>query len=200
MEIYIIRHGETIWNAAGKLQGHADIELNEKGITLAEVTSKALLDINFDVIYTSPLIRAKKTANIICANRNIEIIEDERLKEICFGELEGKDYEDLKKVPEYGFDNFFNKPEDYVPVVGGETIEQLCDRSSKFMDEIILNSKHNSIMIVAHAALNKSILRYIKKSEIKDFWSGEFQKNCAVSIVEINEGNINIKQEGKIYY
>jgi probable phosphoglycerate mutase len=200
MELYIIRHGETIWNAAGKLQGHADIELNENGIALAEVTSKALLDVKFDAIYSSPLIRAKHTANIICGNRAIDIIEDQRLKEIGFGDIEGKDFKLLENMPEYGFDNFFNKPEAYVPTAGGETIEQLCQRSANFMDEVIRNSKHNTVLIVAHAALNKSLLRYIKKLELKDFWSGEFQKNCAVTIAEINGDHMHIKQEGKIYY
>jgi probable phosphoglycerate mutase len=200
MELYIIRHGETIWNAAGKLQGHADIELNENGIALAEVTSKALLEVKFDVIYSSPLIRAKHTAKIICANRAIEIIEDERLKEIGFGDIEGKDFKELENAPEYGFDNFFNHPEAYVPTAGGETIEQLCKRSANFMDEVIMNSKQDTVLIVAHAALNKSLLKYIKNLELKDFWSGEFQKNCAVTIAEINGDNIQIKQEGKIYY
>lgn len=69
MEIYLIRHGETEWNTLRKLQGRSDTELNEVGIQLAQMTSKALEDIPFDVIYTSPLKRAKKTAEIMKGDR-----------------------------------------------------------------------------------------------------------------------------------
>lgn len=200
MEIYIVRHGETVWNAAGKLQGHADIELSTDGIRLAQVTAQALSHVEFDLIYSSPLSRAKHTASILRGTRAIDIVEDERLKEIGFGSLEGKAFDELNTVAEYGFDNFFNHPEAYVPAAGGESIEQLCERSADFIEKIVLKSTYTRIMIVAHAAMNKSLLRYIKKLELKDFWSGEFQKNCAVTIAQINDGNIHIKQEGKIYY
>lgn len=69
MDIYLIRHGETDWNRMKKLQGTTDIPLNAYGIELAEKTAEGLKDVPFDRIYTSPLIRARKTAEIIRGDR-----------------------------------------------------------------------------------------------------------------------------------
>ena len=74
MKLYIIRHGQTDWNLARKLQGCTDIPLNEHGRYVAELTREGLKDVPFDVAFTSPLSRAKETAEIILKDRNIPII------------------------------------------------------------------------------------------------------------------------------
>lgn len=89
MKLYIIRHGETDWNKQKRLQGQSDTMLNEYGIELAEITAKALKDVQFDYIFSSPLKRAYKTAEIIRGERNVPIVTDDRLKEIGFGINEG---------------------------------------------------------------------------------------------------------------
>jgi len=94
MKMYIIRHGQTPWNARKCLQGRSDVDLNENGIYLAELTGKALRDVTFDMAFTSPLIRAKHTAQCILAGRKVPIIEDERLIEISFGIYEVCCYEE----------------------------------------------------------------------------------------------------------
>ena len=65
MKVYLIRHGETDWNSVRKLQGQTDIRLNDYGIELAKLTAEGLKDVDFDLIYSSPLIRAVETAEII---------------------------------------------------------------------------------------------------------------------------------------
>ncbi|MDE7059311.1 MAG: histidine phosphatase family protein, partial [Lachnospiraceae bacterium] len=85
MDIYLIRHGETDYNKGRRLQGVTDIPLNERGIALAEQTARELLEIRFDKIFTSPLVRAKKTAEIIRGERKIPIIVTDGLREISFG-------------------------------------------------------------------------------------------------------------------
>ena len=71
MNIYIIRHGETDWNAQRKLQGQADVPLNEKGRRLAALTAEAMKDISFAEAYSSPLVRAMETAKTILGSRDI---------------------------------------------------------------------------------------------------------------------------------
>jgi len=87
MLLYIVRHGETDWNKAGKVQGRTDIPLNERGRYLAEETAKGMKNIRIDFGYTSPLIRAKETAQIILGDRNVPLMEDERIEELCFGRM-----------------------------------------------------------------------------------------------------------------
>ena len=87
--LYIVRHGETDWNKKRRVQGHSDIPLNEYGIHLAKETAEGLKDTRFDVAYTSPLKRARQTAQIILGERKIPLYEEERVKEMGFGEYEG---------------------------------------------------------------------------------------------------------------
>ena len=90
MKIYLMRHGETKWNKRSKLQGQVDILLAPKGIEQAEMTSEGMKDIPFDHIFSSPLKRAYKTAQVVRRDRPIEIVRDDRLKEMSFGTSEGK--------------------------------------------------------------------------------------------------------------
>lgn len=86
--LYIMRHGKTDWNAKHKLQGRTDIPLNEEGIQMAEQAKEKYKDVNFDICYCSPLVRAKQTAEIVLEGRNIPIVYDDRLMEMCFGVYE----------------------------------------------------------------------------------------------------------------
>ena len=88
MRLYIIRHGETDWNKEKKIQGHTDIPLNEYGRHLAEETAEGMKDISMDLCFTSPLLRAKETAQIVLGDRGIPVIEEPRIMEIGFGSFE----------------------------------------------------------------------------------------------------------------
>ena len=90
MKFYIIRHGQTNWNKEGRIQGKTDIELNEEGIKQAKEAKNILKDYPIDMIVSSTLKRAKKTAEIINEAKNVPIIFKEALEERCFGEFEGK--------------------------------------------------------------------------------------------------------------
>ena len=104
MLLYIIRHGETAWNALGKIQGTADIPLNENGINLAKQTAEQLKDVPFDAAISSPLMRAYKTAEIILGDRDIPIETDKRIQEIDFGDMEGEPV--MKTDPSHPFYTF----------------------------------------------------------------------------------------------
>lgn len=198
MELYIIRHGETDWNIEKRLQGRSDTELNAYGIELAEITSEALKDVKFDRIYSSPLKRAYKTAEIIRGDRDLPILTDERLIEISFGEYEGIAVSE--RPPE--FQNFFDDPDNYVPAKGGETYEELVARASDFIEKIVVpaSTEIDCMLIVAHGALNKALMVNLNHQKIKDMWAGIFQRNCCVNIYEINGYDFKLIQNGKIYY
>lgn len=202
MELYILRHGETIWNKEGRLQGNTDISLNEAGRAVARITGEALKDTAIDKIYTSPLSRAYETACLIRGDRDIEIIRDERLRELCFGDLEGQIIRDMKADPTSRFQNFFEAPEKYVPDYKGERLEELCRRTAEFMEEVILPQadKLHRVMIVGHGAMNKGIMCYIKQHGIDMFWSGGVQRNCNVIIADYTEGRFSVLEEEKVYY
>lgn len=198
MELYIIRHGETKWNSEKRLQGRSDIELNEYGIELARITSEALKDVKFDRIYSSPLKRAYETAEILRGSRKLDIICDDRLMEMCFGDYEGKVTDTLPDE----FWKFFDDPVNFVPAGNGETYEQVIERAKDFLYNVIvpLSYKIDRMLVVAHGAFNRALMISLNHQGIKDYWEGVFQKNCCVNIYEINGDNFKLIQNGKIYY
>ena len=202
MEIYIVRHGETIWNKNRLLQGSTDIELSQKGIDLAKITGKKLKSIHFDKIYSSPLSRAYTTAELIRGNRDIEIIKDDRLRELSFGSNEGKNSLEMQADENNPFRFFFSQPELYVAPEDGETLEHICERAKSFLKEVVepQTDEVERIMIVAHGAMNKALMCHIKNHGISEYWSGGLQRNCGVMIVKLENKNYTVLDESKVYY
>ena len=203
MLIYIIRHGETDWNTKRLLQGATDIPLNENGIAAAKLTAEALREVPFDAVFTSPLMRARQTAEIMRGEREIPIFEDERLREISFGPYEGlccsrEGY----SIPDPEFVKFFADPGNYIPPEGGESIEELCARTTDFLRELMENPSYQdkTVLLSGHGAVVKGLLSSLLITELGDFWKGGVHKNCAVSIVEVANGRATVKQENVIYY
>ena len=85
-----MRHGLTNWNKIKKLQGRSDILLAQEGIELAEKVAEGMKDVDIDLVISSPLIRAKQTAEIVMAGRNLPMITDRRIIEMSFGDWEGQ--------------------------------------------------------------------------------------------------------------
>lgn len=203
MRIYILRHGETTWNRARLLQGRSDIELNENGRKLAMETAEGMKDIPFDVIFTSPLKRAKETARLVTAGRDIPMIEDERIMEISFGEYEGRPWRKTEDFPgEENIYRFFNHPEQYVPVAGGESLQQLCRRTADFMQDICSREdlRDKTVLVSTHGAATRGLLNSLRKWELRDFWNQGVAPNCGVAIVDVKDGVPTLVEEGKTYY
>lgn len=201
MKVYLIRHGETQWNSIRKLQGQTDIPLNEYGIELAELTAEGLKDIKFDYVFSSPLIRAIQTAEIIKRNDNLKIETDERIKEIHFGECEGVQIpgyaeKGVNPIWEFEFDT-----ENYIPANGGETFADVYARSWDFFENKVLplEDKYENVLIVGHGCMNRTILNRIMDNPLKDFWDIKLD-NCAVSIIEVEKGKAKVIESGMKFY
>ena len=165
MLLYIVRHGETDWNKAGKVQGRTDIPLNERGRYLAEATAEGMKDVRIDFCYTSPLIRAKETAQIILGEREIPLVEEKRIEEICFGKCEGMKFRgEITDPGSEAFQRFFTDTENYVPSEGAESISELYERTGCFLSEIADREdlKDSHILISTHGAAMTALLNRIK--------------------------------------
>lgn len=187
MKLYLLRHGETDWNKEWRLQGGADIPLNDKGIAQAKEAAERYAGIPFDVVISSPLQRALNTARILAEPHGLSVQTDDRLREICFGELEGKSVEETDKIPELkkARENFFDHPELFVPVGDGESFEDLDKRCRSFLEDIKKKyDDHFSILISGHGALCKGIVRAAKSLPVEDFWKSGLQNNCGLVELE----------------
>ena len=114
--LYIMRHGRTDWNVRHKLQGRTDIPLNDEGRMMAAEAGKRYADIHFDICYSSPLARAKETAEIFLKGRNVPVYTDDRLVEMGFGVYEG--IENSFAIDDCPINTLFKKPDKYVTVEG----------------------------------------------------------------------------------
>lgn len=169
--LYIIRHGKTDWNVEYRLQGRTDIPLNEEGRKMAREAAKKYAGIHFDVCYSSPLVRAMETAQILLENRDVPIIPDSRLLEMCFGEAEGT--KDCFNHPERGIYKFFKDPENYVTVEGAESFDELFARTGDFLRSVVKKDLEagKDVLIVGHGAMNNSIVSQVRGIPLKDFWT-----------------------------
>lgn len=176
--LYIMRHGKTEWNERRKLQGRSDIPLNEEGRNMARRAANEYADIHFDVCYCSPLIRAKETAQLLLEERDVPILYDDRLMEMCFGEYEG--IENSFDIPDCPINVLFQKPQEYKTSIGGaETFEELFARTGEFLHEVVypLLEQGKDVLIVGHGAMNSSIVCQMRELPISEFWSAGIE-NC----------------------
>ncbi|NPC92105.1 histidine phosphatase family protein [Bacillus sp. WMMC1349] len=147
--ICLIRHGETDWNAQGRLQGRTDIPLNETGKRQAKETGECLKGTSWDLIITSPLKRAKETAEIINQYLHIDIIEMEDFIERNYGDAEGMAFADRMKL--YPDKNYPNQ----------ETKEDLAERLIAGIEKISEQYPNQKILLVAHGAAIHTLLTKI---------------------------------------
>lgn len=200
MKLYMLRHGRTSWNALGRLQGRSDIPLSEDGRLSARETGGLLADIPFSAAFSSPLMRAKETAELILEGRGIPVQTDERLIEISFGVLEGVCLSELTKE-ERPTVSIFAAPEDYIPPEGGETYASLEYRCRKFLDKVILPNEKNwaHVLIVAHGGTVRGLFSAMFGKTSNEIYGSHVQKNCAVNIIDCTDGVFSVDVFAKAY-
>ena len=195
MHIYIVRHGETNANREGYLQGWSDDPLNDNGQMLAQMTGQGMKGIKFDYCISSPLIRAKQTAEIILreSNNNIPIMFDDRIKEINFGSLERIDINDIRVK------QFLLRPNINYRYPDGESISMVMSRTQVFLNKLIKQGTRETVLVSTHGCALRAMLNFLY-DDASDFWHGHVPYNCCVNIIEIINGRACLFADDKIYY
>ena len=182
-KIYLIRHGESIYNATGICQGHKAIPLSKKGITQSRKLSESLKDMRFEKIYSSDLTRAIETAKIISENQNAPVSISEDLREFGKGVGEGYSHDFLTR-------NFGKiKDKDYTKA-GGEDKGIVRERVENFLKSLRIK-KDGKIAIVTHGGVKKTIFEIMGLMDWKDMEDIRME-NTGVSIIEIKDGKASL--------
>ncbi|MHC0039495.1 histidine phosphatase family protein [Pseudoneobacillus sp. C159] len=182
--ICLIRHGETEWNALRKLQGRTDIPLNSKGIQQAQECRDYLIDSEFDVLISSPLKRARQTADIINEVLNLPILEMDEFQERFYGDAEGMTKEE--RIAAFPDKNYSNQ----------ESLESLNNRVNAGIDNIYQHYPDKKILLVAHGGVINSILSIFSNGEIG---SGKTRlMNACISNVHFHEEKWVIKNFNQV--
>ena len=198
MEVVFMRHGQTAWNAAHRLQGaNREIALTEKGVAQVEAAAKGLVrgGWTFDRIYVSPFRRARQSAEIVCAHVGGTPVVDERVREIAFGDYEGTPYLN----GDYADDNIrsaFERPSRYVPH-GGESYAEVLSRARDFLDGELkpLEGTCSRVLVVAHGGLLRAVTTVVTGAPLDDYWKGR-QPNCCAHLVDLKNGVFTLKERG----
>ena len=178
--LVLIRHGQSLWNAENKFTGWTDIGLSEKGIKEAENAGKILEDVAFDVVHTSALIRAQKTAEIIIKNNKesegIPVHKDKRLNERHYGSLQGLNKKETAE--KYGAEqvHIWRRSFD-VPPPDGESLKMNAERTLPYFKENIIGDLKNgkNVLVAAHGNSLRSIVMYIENISKEDVVKLEIQ-------------------------
>ncbi len=181
-KIILVRHGRTDWNDEFRFQGITDIPLNDAGIIQARKTASRLSGWPVDAVYSSPLQRALKTAEALCAPHGLEPLAVKDLEEINFGDWEGHSINSLKNRPEFFEwlkDPFFNMPP------GAETWEMLKKRVNKAVNAI-LNDGHRHIAIVSHGGIMRVLYVLLLNLSPHSVWNLKAY-NCSISGIEMGK-------------
>jgi len=172
----LLRHGQTDWNIDFRLQGVADIPLNETGIAQAETAGKLIDGNDWDVLLSSPLSRAMATAEIVAKLAGFDLIHAEPLLlERSFGEAEGLLYEEWK-----------TKYEDTNQVPGAETLEALEARALLLLDKLAFEFAGQRVLTVSHGALIRKLIRIVSNKTLPR--EGERLGNASLSVLVHADG------------
>ncbi len=188
MALFFVRHGQTDWNLACRLQGTADIPLNETGRRQAAACGEGLRNrgTRFSRVYVSPLIRARETAQIITGLPPEEMTVVPELAEMRFGTLEGAVYRTQDPAVYARMDenmrNFKARPSLFVPGEGGEGFSDLADRAEGCLRLLLEREegKAGDALAVTHGAFLHAVLYVLSgRGDVDRFWDIEIP-NCTV--------------------
>ncbi|MGE7665111.1 histidine phosphatase family protein [Ureibacillus composti] len=186
IEILLIRHGETEWNAEGRLQGWLDSNLTPTGRRHAEKLRDFLSQKTFDAVYSSPSQRALQTANII-VNQKMNIIQDARLQEIRLGNWQGRLIKEILQNDSKRYLHYTESPELYDPDPESERFEQVSKRMGEFLHNCTQKHDGERIVVVTHGVAIRALLVAIRQLPIQEIWNtGEITGTSLTKLIVEN--------------
>lgn len=186
LKVYLLRHGETQYNADGnRYCGRTDIDLTAKGLMQANHVKVLLKSTKIDAVYSSPLLRAKKTAEIASGHKPIT---DERLIEIDFGHWEGKTKEQFIREDPISWQKWLGNPEASPAGETGEKGSQVVERMNSFFEEMKVKHQNETILVVAHNGVNRFFLAQQLGMPIQNY-RRIVQQNSSITIFELDDEN-----------
>lgn len=183
--IYIVRHGETDWNAKRLLQGHTDIPLNKTGEFQARDLIKNLRGIKFAMIFSSDLLRAKRTAEIIALEKKIAVRTTKALRERKFGKFEGKSWENKEfqalfaKYLKLSLEQRFRTR----PYPDSESDEELLAIFIPFIREVSVAYLGKNVLVVTHGGMMRAFLNRLDFAKGKQLQPGLIGNTAYIKII-----------------
>ena len=183
--LYVIRHAESEWNPIGRYQGLLNPNLSERGEKQAKILAESLKGKGIKVVYTSPLLRTKRTAEMIAITLNVPLIEDKRIIEIDHGIWSGKLVKEVKKEFPEMFETWLKEPWK-VNFPEGENLMEVYKRVKDFVEDIKRKHKSETVAVVSHTVPIRALYCAALNLPIEYFWSFGCD-NASYSILKFEE-------------
>jgi broad specificity phosphatase PhoE len=184
--ILLVRHGQTEWNRNERFRGRFDLSLNEKGLDQAERTADRISKAwKLAAVYSSPLSRAMKTAEIIAQPHSVEVLPDSGLIDIDYGEWQGLTPSEVGERWPRQYDCWMNNPaESKIP--GGESLLEVRARAMDFFTETAKNHVNQTVLLVSHTVVIRLLLLSVLGIGVQAFWRLG-QEPCALNVIRQKE-------------
>ncbi|GAE36415.1 histidine phosphatase family protein [Halalkalibacter akibai] len=181
MKLYLIRHGESTGNLAGRIQGTDDYPLSELGKQQAEYVADYFSDIHLDFIYSSDLTRASDTAKAIARKKNQTVNEWDKVREVHLGPLQGLTRAEITmKFPETVENSILTSG-----VEGTESVDELTARCQYIVEQLQLAHRNHDVAIISHGGFISIFLMYLIAGDQWHTLHRPFQiGNTSVSFIE----------------
>lgn len=188
--LYLVRHGETEWNKKMIIQGHTDAPLTSVGVRQIEDVANEFKDVAFDAIFSSDLLRAKRSAEIIRLERDLAIQTSELLRERAYGHFEGNTHENYYKEVDHLLRKMEDMPkEERWHFKIGEDVESDAEFIGRFILQlraIAAAHPNKTALVVTHGGCIKGFLIHAGYGDYADFRGGAFQ----------NAGYVKVSSDG----
>lgn len=196
--LYLIRHGHTVGGDEKRYKGSIDVPLSEKGIEQMRRNSEFFKGISLSAVYSSPLSRALKSADIIAETYGLRPVVVPDLRERSFGIWEGMSFNEIKERYPEEFEAWAANPLKYSPI-GGESTIEVRDRVARVLEDILSNHGNEKIAIVAHGGVNRIILCHVMGIPLENIFRIE-QDYGAVNIIEFHDRYPVVKLINGVFY
>lgn len=188
MTIMLIRHGETAWNVREVFRGRIDVELNETGMKQAELLGEYLAGENILAVYSSPLKRALKTAEMIAKHHDIEVEITEGLMDLDFGAWQGLPHETVRERYEELYRKWLEAPHEVV-MPDGERLDDVRERGLRLIEVITgeYGDREGIVALVSHRVVNKVLICALLGLDNSHFWNIRID-TCGITTFEYKDG------------
>jgi broad specificity phosphatase PhoE len=167
-EIILARHGETEWNVQEVFRGRVDVKLNETGLRQAELLAEYLSGVKIDAIYSSPLKRAFRTAEIIASPHKLKVEIAAGLIDFDYGKWQGLPHQEVKRRYKKLYLQWLKNPH-LVQMPDGESLNDVRERALGVVKEAVTKHQEN-IALVSHRVVNKVLICALLGLDNSHFW------------------------------
>ncbi len=169
LTVHLIRHGQSQFNAMGKVQGHTNSPLTLQGHSQARAVGEALKGREISALYTSDLLRARQTAEEIGAILGMAPQPVEGLREVSLGEWEGKEIEEIRVNDPRTLELWYSAPME-AKIPGAEPLGAFRERVLATFEEIVGSHPYGEIVIVSHGGVLSVIIAHILEMSLNSLW------------------------------